>query len=344
MDICARRRIERAIAIAVAFVASVPLLGSASAPADEQAPQSAPTAAAAQQAKWRTPWGDPDLQGTWSNATTTPLQRPEKYGMREFLTPEERAALDKETEIGTDRRPADRVRDVIDAYNRFWWDRGYSDGRTSLIDDPPNGRIPPLTPEGQRRRQFFRRTEGFGDTSASGGRADTWLDRSLYERCVVRAPLPRVPTGYDNNYEIVQSPGYVAILQEQMHETRVIPLDGRPHLDRSVRQWLGDSRGRWEGNTLVVETTNFTDRMEFQGSGPNMRLVERWTRMADDRIDYRFTVEDPTAWTRPWSAAIGWNAVGPLYEYACHEGNYGLYNILEGARVAEKEAAQQQSK
>lgn len=324
MDISAKRRTRPAVALAVVALLSVSL-------------------GAQPATKWRTPWGDPDLQGSWSNATTTPLQRPAKYGARQFLTAEEKAALDRQTAIGTDQRGATPVRDVVDAYNAFWWDRGFSDGRTSLITDPPDGKIPPLTPEGEKRRATFRRTEGFSDDGA-GGRADSWLDRSAYERCIIRAPLPRVPSGYDNNYQIVQSPGYVAIIQEQIHETRVIPLDGRPHLDQSVRQWLGDSRGRWEGDTLVVETTNFSNRTDFQGSGPNMRLIERWTRLADDKIDYRFTVEDPTAWARPWSAAIGWNKVGLLYEYACHEGNYGLYNLLEGARVQEAETAKQGSK
>jgi hypothetical protein len=234
------------------------------------------------------------------------------------------------------------VHDVADAYNRFWWDRGYSDGRTSLIVDPDNGRIPPMTAEGQKRLAALRAFEGqtteFG--TDGGGKADSWEDRSLYERCIIRAPLPRISTGYDNNYQIVQAPGYVAILQEQMHETRIVPLDGRPHLDGGVRQWLGDSRGHWEGNTLVVETTNFTDQASFEGSSQNMRLVERWTRVADDRIDYQFTVNDPATWARPWTAAITWHPVGPLFEYACHEGNYGLYGILEGGRQKDKEAAE----
>jgi hypothetical protein len=204
---------------------------------------------------WRTPWGDPDLQGSWSNATTTPLQRPAKYEGREFLTAEERREQDKETAIGTDKRGAPGSdQDVNDAYNAFWWERGWSDGRTSLIYDPPNGRIPPLTAQGQKRlaelNAINRSNEGFGGRESYNGPEDL----SLYTRCVIRAPLPRVPTGYDINYEIVQGPGYVAIVQEQMHETRVIPLDARPHLSSSVRQWLGDSRAHWEGNTLVVET------------------------------------------------------------------------------------------
>jgi hypothetical protein len=290
--------------------------------------------------KWRTPWGDPDLQGTWSNATTTPLQRPAHYAGREFLTAAERAAQDKETAVATDRRAAPGTpEDVNGAYNAFWWERGWSDGRTSLIYDPPDGRIPALTADGERRQAEQRRRNPPNTGPLGSGPYNGPEDVDLYVRCIIRAPLPRVPTGYDNNYQIVQSPGFVSILQEQMHETRVIPLDGRPHLDQSVRQWLGDSRGHWEGETLVVETTNFSDQALFEGSTKNMRLVERWTRAADDRIDYRFTVEDPATWTRPWSAAIPWVKTGLLYEYACHEDNYGLYDILAGARAAERETA-----
>ena len=291
---------------------------------------------------WRTAWGDPDLEGSWSNATTTPLQRPAKYGNREFLTREERALQDKETSIGTDRRTeAGTPDDVNGAYNQFWWERGWSDGRTSLVYDPPDGHIPPLTAEAHKRIAAqpkpipLEARADVLDKAAYNGPEDV----ELYTRCIVRAALPRVPTGYDNNYQIVQSPGYVAITQEQIHETRIIPLDGRPHLDAGVRQWLGDSRGHWEGDTLVVETTNFNGQVSFEGATKDMRLIERWTRVADDRIDYRFTVSDPATWTKPWSAAITWTKTGLLYEYACHEDNYGLYGILAGARAKEHAAA-----
>jgi hypothetical protein len=286
---------------------------------------------------WRTPWGDPDLQGSWSNATTTPLQRPAKYAGREFLTVEERREQDKETAIGTDKRgPLGSDKDVNDAYNAFWWERGWSDGRTSLIYDPPDGRIPPLTAEGQKRQVELNRINRSNEGSTSDEIYNGPEELSLYTRCIVRAALPRVPTGYDNNYEIVQTPGYVAIVQEQVHETRIIPLDGSSHLNPSVGQWLGDSRGHWEGNTLVVETTNFNGQASFEGSSRNLHLIERWARIADDRIDYRFTVRDPETWTRPWSAAIGWHKTGMLYEYACHEDNYALYGILAGSRAQEK--------
>jgi hypothetical protein len=292
------------------------------------------SARAGAQTKWRTPWGDPDLQGSWSNATTTPLERPAKYAGREFLSPQDRAEQDKETAIGRDKRGAPGSDDDVNgAYNAAWWERGWSDGRTSLIYDPPDGRKPPLTPEAQERRG--ERNESVRTDGPYNGPED--LD--LYTRCIIRAPLPRVPSGYDNNYEIVQTPGSVAIVQEQIHETRIIPLGGRPHLDSSVRQWLGDSRGHWEGNTLVVETTNFNEHRGFEGATENMQLVERWTRMADDRIDYRFTVTDPATWTKPWSAAIAWIPGGTLFEYACHEDNFGLYDILAGARADERKVA-----
>jgi hypothetical protein len=291
--------------------------------------------------EWKTPWGDPDLQGSWSNATTTPLQRPAKYAGREFLTAEERAAQNKDTAIATDKRSTPGTpEDVNGAYNGFWWERGWSDGRTSLIYDPPDGKIPAMTADAKKRQA---EQERLNPLNVNFGAFNGPENFELYTRCVIRAPLPRVPTGYDNNYQIVQSPGYVAIVQEQMHETRVVPLGGQAHLDPGVRQWLGDSRGHWEGNTLVVETTNFGDDAPFEGSTRNMRLVERWTRVADDRIDYWFTVEDPGAWVKPWSAAISWNKTGMLYEYACHEDNYSLYGILAGARAEEK-ASQSGSK
>lgn len=317
------------------------LLVFASAPASAQS--TAKVAPSSSEKKWVTPWGDPDLQGTWTNATTTPLERPATYQGREFLTPAERDAIDTQTAIATDKR-AERgsVEDVSGAYNGAWWDRGRSDGRTSLIYDPPDGRIPPLTPEGEKRKAELARQDHYEENYTGHGTYAGPEDLDVYTRCIIRAPLPRISTGYDNNYQIVQSPGFVAIMQEQIHETRIIPLDQRPHLERGVTQWLGDSRGHWEGDTLVVETTNFSDKTSFQGATKNMRLIERWTRTGDGEIDYRFTVSDPDTWTKPWSAKITWHETGMLYEYACHEDNYGLYGILAGARAKERAASAKQ--
>ena len=296
---------------------------------------------AAQQAKsqWKTPWGDPDLQGTWSNQTLTPLERPRQFADKPVLTEAEAAAYEKQlVDAGNvDNRNPGTVQDVNLAYNQVWWDRGnkiVADRRTALIVDPPDGRIPALTSAAQKRRDEDRSASDNEKSAAS------WLDFDVYSRCIIRSALPRLSTGYNNNYEIVQAPGYVAILQEQIHDTRIIPLAGRPHLAGAVRQWLGDSRGRWEGDTLVVETTNFTDEARgstFRDATRNMVLVERFRRVDAETIDYQFTVTDPETWTRPWTVKMPWNKVdGLMYEYACHEGNYGLANTLRSARAAEK--------
>jgi hypothetical protein len=207
--------------------------------------------------------------------------------------------------------------------------------RTSLIVDPPDGRIPALTQAGQERmdaRARYRREHP----------ADGPEDRGLTERCLLwpTAGPPMLSSAYNNNYRIVQGPGYVAILVEMVHDVRIIPVDGRPHLPQNLRQWMGDSVGHWEGNTLVVETTNFSDQTSFRGSSPNMKLTERFTRVDGDTLMYEFTVEDPDAFTKPWSAQVPMQKFeGPLFEYACHEGNYGMTNLLAGARAEEKAAA-----
>jgi hypothetical protein len=300
--------------------------------------QSAPAVTAGATGASKTPWGDPDLQGTWSNQTLTPLERPAQFKDKPVLTEAEAAAYEKRlVEQGdVDNRTPGTVQDVNLAYNQVWWDRGnkiVADRRTSLIVDPPDGRIPALTPAAQKRREEDRKA---GDNEKS---AASWLDFDVYSRCIIRSALPRLSTGYNNNYEIVQSPGFVAIMQEQMHETRIIPLGNQPHLTSTVRQWLGDSRGHWEGNTLVVETTNFTDEARgstFQYATKNMRLVERFTRTSDRTIDYQFTVSDPDTWTRPWTAKLPWNRIdGLIYEYACHEGNLGLEHMLSAARATD---------
>ena len=220
----------------------------------------------------------------------------------------------------------------VGAYNDFWFDRGFNvvaDRRTSLIVDPPDGRIPTLTPAGQQRAAER--------TAARARPAVTWEDRSLFERCVTRG-LPRLPGGYNQNLQILQTQEHVVILYEMMREARVIPLDGRPHLPAGVRLWHGDSRGRWEGDTLVVETTNFSPKNDFRGAAEGLRQVERFTRVDRDTIDHQVTVSDPATFTRAWTAAIPLRQTeAPMYEYACHEGNYGMEGIMAGARAEERE-------
>jgi len=283
-----------------------------------------------------TPDGQPDLQGVWSNATTTPLERPAGLASKQVLTEEETAELQKQTSENrnTDRRDGKGTEaDVARAYNEFWWDRGNVLNRTSLIVDPPDGKLPPLTPAGQKIM------DARAEAKRSRGPADSWEDRPLQERCLLYHGVPPLPTGYNNNYQILQSPGLVAIVHEMIHEVRLIPLDGRPHLPQHVRQWMGDSRGHWDGNTLVVETTNFADNprlFRFPASG-NARVEERFTRVDADHIDYRFTVDDPAMYTRVWTAILPMTKIeGPIYEYACHEGNTAMVGILAGARAQEK--------
>ena len=321
----------RAVLIATLFVlALIPL--------DAQTKAPAAPAVKAGATGWKTPWGDPDLQGTWSNQTLTPLERPREFAGKPVLTEAEAAAYEKRLvqQGNVDNRTPGTEQDVSLAYNQVWWDRGnkiVADRRTSLIVDPADGRIPQLTPAAQKRRAEDRAASAAEKTAAS------WLDFDVYSRCIIRSALPRLSTGYNNNYEIVQSPGVVSIVQEQMHETRIIPISNSPHLPSTVRQWLGDSRGHWEGHTLVVETTNFTDDgrgSTFQYATKNMKLVERFTRISDRTIDYEFTVSDPETWMRPWTAKLPWNRIdGLIYEYACHEGNYGMEHMLSAARAAD---------
>jgi hypothetical protein len=294
----------------------------------------------------RTPDGQPDLEGLWTNTTYTPLERP-KNVTREFYTREEaleaakRAAVDEreQTEPGT-------VADVHYDFTQFGLDRSQGamalNLRTSLIVDPPDGRLPPLSAEGQRRA-----AERAAARKSRGGPHDAVQNEPLGSRCILmdRNGPPMLAGAYNNDYQIMQAPGYVLILTEMLHDARIIPLDGRPQLPPNVRQWTGSYRGHWEGQTLVVETTNLTDKFAFQGSSEDMRLTERFTRVADDTIRYQFTVEDPATWTKPWSAEVPWKkTTGPIFEHACHEGNYGLYNTLAGARAEEKRAAEEAAK
>ena len=303
--------------------------------------------------KWtppRTPDGQPDLQGIWSTSTLTPLERPPDLAGKPVLTPAEAAAYEKQLlERGNrDIRGESADVDVAGAYNELWFDRGkkvVGSRRTSLIVDPPDGRVPPLTPEAQKKLDAAR-------AYAKLHPADGPENRPLAERCLLwpTAGPPMLPGPYNNNYQIVQGPGYVVILVEMIHDARIIPIDGRPHLPQTIRQWLGDPRGHWEGNTLVVETTNFTDKTSdvaaglrgttFRGSDDGMRLIERFTRLDPNTLRYQFTVDDPTAFTKQWSADIPMTKTpGPFLEYACHEGNYAMSGILAGARAEEKKAA-----
>jgi hypothetical protein len=287
----------------------------------------------------RTSWGDPDLQGVWDYRTITPLERRADVGDREFYTDEEIAQLEGRAARRLDEAPDTSVQTNL-VHADYLTDPGRhvdESRRTSLIVDPKNGKIPPLTPEGRARQEKAAAARAAAGATP-GGRVDSYRDRPLYERCITRGlPATILPTLYNNNIRISQSPGYVAIVHEMIHETRVVPLGGA---FGRVRSYLGESRGHFEGDTLVVETRNFNGRAGYRGSGENLVLTERYTRVAPDKIDFRLTFDDATQWTQPWTVEYFMRANGEeLYEYACHEGNYGLRNILQEARDAEHAAA-----
>jgi hypothetical protein len=279
--------------------------------------------------------GHPDLQGIWSYATVTPLERPNGLaGKSTFNSDEEIAEFEKTTveARNQDRRDgAGTNADVSRAYNDFWWDRGTKvlGRQTSLVVDPADGRIPALTPGAQKRQA--ERTEARRLITTD---ADNPEDRSLWERCITRT-LPMLPGAYNNNIRIVQTRDYVVVMQEMIHEARIIPTDGRPH--SNIRQWFGSSRGHWEGDTLVVETINFTNKMNFRGASENLKLTERFSRSDASTLLYRVTIEDPTTFTKPWTVQIPMaSSAEDVYEYACHEGNHGLEGILKGSRMQDK--------
>ena len=281
----------------------------------------APAAAQAGESSPRTPWGHPDLQGTWSNSTTTPMERPEDLAGREFLTEEERAERNVGSGISAEEQ-SDFM--PTGAYNDYWLEKGELSLRTSLIVDPSDGRYPPRTPEADARRA--KRFASF----TGGGELASWEDFSTYDRCLTRGmPGSMTPGFYNHNYQIFQTPDHVVILVEMIHDARIIRLGGSAAA--GVEQWLGQSTGRWEGDTLVIETTNLEE--------PQRRVVERLTRTGADTMDYRVTVTDENEWTGPWTALMPMAAIeGPLFEYACHEGNYALPNMLAGKRAEEAEA------
>ena len=287
----------------------------------------------------RTSWGHPDLQGTWSTATITPFERPAELAGKEFLTREEAATFERLTleRTNRDRRDGTADADLARAYNDFWWDSGtrvVPTRRTSLVVDPPDGRVPALTAEAQQRLATA------AEARKLRGPADHPEDRNLWERCITRGmPTVMLPQVYNGNYEIIQTSDHVVIVAEMIHDARIIPIDGRPHLPQTIRQLLGDSIGRWEGDTLVVETTNFTNKTNYRGAGENLRLVERFTRTAPGILTYRVTIDDPTTFTRPWTVELpAVPSDGRIYEYACHEANYGLEGILRGHRAEEERA------
>jgi hypothetical protein len=286
----------------------------------------------------RLPDGHPDFQGFWNNTTYTPLERPKGID-REFFTKEEvgeqmkRAAAEEgeQTTPGT-------IADVHYDFTQFGLDRSQApvalNLRTSLIVDPADGHLPPMTEEGKRLNAA--RAEA---RKRAGAITDAAQNQPLSVRCILmdRDGPPMLAGAYNNNYQIVQSANTVMILVEMLHDPRIVPTDGRAPLPSSIRQIEGSSRGRWDGDTLVIETTNFTDLNAFQGASAEMKLTERFTRTSDDTLMYRFTVDDPKIWTRPWTAEVPWKkAIGPIFEHACHEGNYSLTNLLRGAREDEK--------
>jgi hypothetical protein len=278
----------------------------------------------------RTPWGDPDLQGLWNNATVAPLERPAPLANKPFWTEAEAADVEK-TGMQTLLKGVAPEVPFSGELNEIWLEPGkvLRNRNTSMVIDPPDGKIP-YTPEGKKR----------WDAQPTLGKllsADSPEERALIERCIQVDPVLLPNPFYNNNHQIVQTPGYVVILSEVIHQARIIPLDRRPHADRRITQWFGDSRGRWEGQTLVVETTNFREQGLFRGATAALRLEERFTRVDAGTIDYQVKVTDPATFTRPWTAISTLRATaGPLYEYGCHEGNYSLPGILRGARVKEK--------
>ena len=322
------------LSAAVAFVALIPLAA---------AGQTGPDGWTAP----RTPWGAPDLQGVWDFRTITPLERPSELTGKQLLTAEEAASFEARENRRLNRDLVDpqkggaiyppESQGGVVPYNEFWYDRGnrlVEDRRTSLIVDPPDGRIPPLTAAAEARaaaRRAHRRDHPAG----------SWEDRSLADRCIVgfNAGPPMVPGAYNNNVQLLQTPDHVVIFTEMIHNARIIPLDGPPH--GAIPQWHGDSRALWEDATLVVETRNFSEHVSVRGSTAHVHLVERFTRVGPDTILYEFTVDDPVTWTRPWTAAVPLTKTGaPMFEYACHEGNYAMEGILGGARAGERVAAE----
>ena len=322
------------IVVAVALASATAPIVVAQAPAKTVMPN--PSNGAKHWTVPRTADGRPDLQGNWTNATLTPFERPKDLAGKEFFTPKEAAEFTRTTleRANRDRRGATAQDDVGGAYNEVWFERGTKVGsnlRTSIVVDPTDGRVPSLTPEAS--------VAAAARAAVQGRPPEGPEDFTLPVRCLQwgTSGPPMVPGPYNNNYRIVQARDYIVINVEMIHDARVIPLNGSGHVSPAIRLWLGDSVGHWEGDTLVVDTTNFSGKTHFRGSDQKLHVVESFTRTGPDTIRYWFAIDDPTAFTKPWSGELIMTpAPGPLYEYACHEGNYSLLNMLEGARGAEK--------
>src|SRR5213593_4734829 len=322
------------VSVAVAWLTSVPIAGQSATDRSKKPV----TATATTGTSSRTPWGDPDLQGMWLGATITPFERPVALGNKAYWTEEEVAALEKQSADNRVDRPP-RKGDT-GAYNQFWLDSGtavVSTRQTSLVVDPPNGRVP-ATPAAEAKRDYNLQHNG-----------DSWVHMSVWDRCITRGvPGGMFPAGYNNAYQILQTPGAVVILYEMIHEARIIPMDGRPHVPAQVRSWNGDPLGRWEGNTLVVDTTNYNDkgwiatsaaagRIKGVPQTESLHVVERFTPIDANTIDYEATIDDPKMFARPWTVSIPLHRdpTYRIYEYACHEGNRAVEGILRGARAQE---------
>lgn len=329
-----------AVVIAIMSLTAVPAAGQAPTSAKEKT-----TAATKAYTPPRTADGHPDLQGVWDFRNVIPLERPSQYAGKEFLTDQEVAEFEKDAaeRLDMDRRDDDPARtpavvngapataDVARAYNDFWWDFGkrfVGSNRSSLIVDPPDGKIPPLTPAAKKS------ADEAAERRAQPARGPE--DRGVGERCIMgfNAGPPMLPSAYNNNVQLFQTPDYIVILNEMVHNARIVPLDRRAHV--GVPQWSGSSRGHWDGNTLVIESKGFYQATSFQNSNPNMQVIEKFSRPAPDILLYEFTVSDPATWTKPFTAQVPMRkSTQSLYEYACHEGNYGMFGILNAARAVE---------
>jgi len=341
-----RARLIMCVAAILISVIAIPLSASAQSSSPSRS-------AAGSSAVPRTPWGDPDLQGGWTSQGElgVPFERPKEFGTRQELTDEEFAKSSDRLRSERERDNAEFDLETADRSNAgavgsatspppHWLERGNPSRRTSMVIDPPDGRVPEITADARARIQ--RQVRGsFGNGPWNGPK-----DFTLYDRCITRGvPGSMFPAVYNANTRIVQGPGFVAITYEMIHETRIIPVDGRDHIGSTIRQYHGDSRGRWEGDTLVVDARNFSDATNYRGSGKDLHLVERFTRVGANDLRYEVTVEDATTFAKPWTAALNLKTQPEeMFEYACHEGNHAMFNMLSAARAAEKAAADSSSR